>query len=860
MGDVTGGTITNTYATGNVTANSTSNYASSNSGSYMYAGGLVGRTTSSNTITNAYATGSVTANSTAGSTSSSYANTSFSYAGGLAGTITNSTITSAYATGSVTADSTANSGSGAAYSNGYAGGLVGSVSGGTITNASAAGDVTAESVSSTRSSISKSSIISGGLVGEADNGTITNAYAKGYVTYDGSASASGGSPSLTTAKGGLAGTVSGSTILASYFDTVTTGQTNAVGNNSVTSGVTGLTTTQFQDTHYFYELASAAGWDFTKLWVPSSSGYYPELAALSAVVWVKDITTSSTYGQSTATVTTNALSSYAFASAGDNIIFSDESVSVDPTTAAGSSSEALTTETTTMTSANGTVYRVIYYGTNTKTVEKAALTITAGDKTKTYGDTVSLTYTSDGLVNDDKLSGSLASDGSGTRANAGSYSITVGTLENSNYEITFVGGTLTVNKKAITVTADSDTKTYGDSVLLTYKANGLVTGDELYGSLESDGSGASAGVGSYSITQGDLGNSNYVIDFKDGTLTVDKKALTVTVGADDETYDGTAYSGGNGVSYDGFIKGENEDVLGGTLVYSGTAQGAVNAGSYIITASGLSSDNYAISYKDGTLEIYAKAILVKADDISKTYGDVADLTYSVTDVPTEVYSRVITSNAGEIANLTYTVEGLVEGDVLSGSLASAGKAASADVGSYAIDQGSLANSNYIINFEGGNLTVTPAKLTVTANDASKTYDGKGYAGGNGVTFSGFVNGEDASVLNGGVDYGGTAQKAVEAGTYTITVDGYGSKNYTIDYRPGTLTVGYAPAATYTPRPSNTFQASTQPTLVPVSLAQLVQYSANSSAGNDGAMTTENPQFSNAVCFLGPNFAISCSGN
>ena len=86
-------------------------------------------------------------------------------------------------------------------------------------------------------------------------------------------------------------------------------------------------------------------------------------------------------------------------------------------------------------------------------------------------------------------------------------------------------------------------------------------------------------------------------------LTIDKAALTVTANDASKTYDGMAFTGGNGVSYSGFVNGEDVGVLGGTLVYGGSAQGAVNTGSYAISSHGLTSGNYAITFVDGTLTI-----------------------------------------------------------------------------------------------------------------------------------------------------------------------------------------------------------------------------------------------------------------
>ena len=68
------------------------------------------------------------------------------------------------------------------------------------------------------------------------------------------------------------------------------------------------------------------------------------------------------------------------------------------------------------------------------------------------------------------------------------------------------------------------------------------------------------------------------------------------------------FAGGNGVSFLGLVNGETSAaVVGGTPVYSGISQGAVNAGSYGITPGGLSllSNNYTMSYADGTLTITA---------------------------------------------------------------------------------------------------------------------------------------------------------------------------------------------------------------------------------------------------------------
>ena len=104
----------------------------------------------------------------------------------------------------------------------------------------------------------------------------------------------------------------------------------------------------------------------------------------------------------------------------------------------------------------------------------------------------------------------------------------------------------------------------------------------------------------------------------------------------------------------------------------------------------------------------------------------------------------------------------------------------------------LSSGNYAISYTAGSLAVSPAALTVAANNAGKIYDGLAYHGGNGVVFSGFVNGETASVLGGTLSYGGAAQGATNVGNYALTASGLSSGNYAISYTAGSLAV--SPAA------------------------------------------------------------------
>ena len=133
-------------------------------------------------------------------------------------------------------------------------------------------------------------------------------------------------------------------------------------------------------------------------------------------------------------------------------------------------------------------------------------------------------------------------------------------------------------------------------------------------------------------------------------------------------------------------------------------------------------------------------------------------------------------------------------DALTGDLA---RESGEDAGTYAITQGTLsASANYTINYTGATLTIAKALLTVTAKDKSIDYGGE--ASNDGVSYSGFVNGETAGVLGGTLtfSYNSKADGTGDAyttsspkGTYYIIPGGLTSSNYTITFKSGILNVG-----------------------------------------------------------------------
>ena len=91
-----------------------------------------------------------------------------------------------------------------------------------------------------------------------------------------------------------------------------------------------------------------------------------------------------------------------------------------------------------------------------------------------------------------------------------------------------------------------------------------------------------------------------------------------------------------------------------------------------------------------------------------------------------------------------------------------------------------------------NLTVNQAPLVVTASSGSATYG----SGPPAITasYSGFVNGDDASSLTTQPTCSTTATSSSPVGSYTTSCSGAADPNYAITYQGGTITVDTAPLA------------------------------------------------------------------
>ena len=157
--------------------------------------------------------------------------------------------------------------------------------------------------------------------------------------------------------------------------------------------------------------------------------------------------------------------------------------------------------------------------------------ITAQDKSKTYGDpNPALTAVVADVVEGDTLNYSLATT-AGQFTGIGNYPITVTPGANPNYVVTPVHGTLSIGTRPATITANDKQKEYNtDNPTLDATVTGTVNNDALNYTLATTATKTS-NVGEYPITVTPGANPNYNVQATNGKLTIVKASQQITFAA-----------------------------------------------------------------------------------------------------------------------------------------------------------------------------------------------------------------------------------------------------------------------------------------------------------------------------------------
>jgi uncharacterized protein (TIGR03437 family) len=459
---------------------------------------------------------------------------------------------------------------------------------------------------------------------------------------------------------------------------------------------------------------------------------------------------------------------------------------------------------------------VVTAGCGSRTSSAATLTVNTAptitsnpaDRNTTVGATLHLTATADGsptpevrwqLSTDGGLNFNGINGATGTTLTLANVTLAMSgykyrAIFSNNCGVTYSAiSTLTVSPAATTITiaAGSGASVYGQAAAFTASVlsgsdpitEGTVTfrdGSTVLGTALLNGSGqalfttTALGAGTHGISAVYNGTSNYLSSTTGATAShiVSKAPLTVTASNATKVY-GAALPAFT-ATYSGFVNGDTSAVLSGSPDLTTTANAGSPVGTYPIAAAvgTLSAANYNFTFVSGTLTVTKAALIVVANNQTRTYG---------------------TANPA----LTYTFAGFVNGDtasVISGTPALSTSANSGSpVGAYPItvDVSSLSAVNYSFTASDGALIVNKAALTVKADDAARTY------GATNPTFTytitGFVNGDTASVVSGVPSLTTTAIASSPVGAYPISVStsGLSAANYSFTSSDGTLTVNKA---------------------------------------------------------------------
>lgn len=207
------------------------------------------------------------------------------------------------------------------------------------------------------------------------------------------------------------------------------------------------------------------------------------------------------------------------------------------------------------------------------------------------------------------------------------------TSSNANYTVDASKVKLVVEKRALTLTLVESSlfATYGEEIEITYTNVGLLANDAKHFDIEYKTGDVCKpvptilGAGSYEvkITMSDKMAQRYDLSadsVTNGTLKVQKAKLNV--GIDTTSLHIVFGEDANLVAnYRGFVNGDDASALQGTLAFACDYLTQKHAGSFAISMSGLSADNYTISYDNPSLYVEKAAVRLEGlTDQTTVYG------------------------------------------------------------------------------------------------------------------------------------------------------------------------------------------------------------------------------------------------
>ncbi len=426
-------------------------------------------------------------------------------------------------------------------------------------------------------------------------------------------------------------------------------------------------------------------------------------------------------------------------------------------------------------------------GVVTITAGAIPVTVTASSATITYGDAVpAVTPSYVGFLGGQTspTTDATCSTTATSSSPAGTYPTTCSGADDPNHTFDYVEGAITIQPKDATVTASSDSFTYGGTVpTITATYSGLVNGDTAPATAPTCGTVAtsSSPVGTYPSSCSGAADPNYSFSSVDGTVAVGKAGATVTASSDSFTYGATVPT--ITATYSGLVNGDTAPATAPTCGTVATSSSPVD--SYASTCSGADDPNYTLGYVAGSVGVTPKDATITASSSTTSYGSTPTVTAS--------YS------------------GLVNGDTAASTAPTCSTTAtsSSAPGTYPSSCSGADDQNYSFSYVAGTVTVVPAPVVVTASSATISVGDAVPA----VTasYSGLQNGDTAPATPATCS---TTADGSTAGTFPSTCSGASDPNYTFSYVAGSVTVNPVVANVTVTASSPDVELGTAPVVTP----------------------------------------------
>jgi filamentous hemagglutinin family protein len=397
-------------------------------------------------------------------------------------------------------------------------------------------------------------------------------------------------------------------------------------------------------------------------------------------------------------------------------------------------------------------------------------------------------YIAHGFISGDAISSVNETSGTYDTRNASTGKLVTSATLTQGVDYTFLAGSAanytvpsnatrnvgTINKAPLTVTAQTDTKTYDGTTsssvgpVITFGA--LQTGDTtttFSQTFDTRNAGTNKTVTAGGAVNDGNGGNNYSYSFMaNSTGVINARALTVTAQTDMKTYDGTTNSSVAPLITSGVLQtGDTTTTFSQTFDTrnAGTNKALMASG---VVNDGNGGDNYSYTFAaDSTGVINQRSVTLAAPSVTKTYDGTTGYTTTGADL-TAIGLPLVGGDTVSTATISYANRN-----------AGANKPVTLDAATVNDGNG---GANYSVTLAGNSTsTINKAPLTVTAQTDTKTYDGTTSSSvAPVITFGALQTGDTTATLGQTFDTKdvGMAKMLTASG---MVNDGNGGNNYAV---------------------------------------------------------------------------------